>query len=228
MERTPDKVVRTKKLSRKTTPRKTPSSNKDSNLVFKKQKLNRVSSTKKKQSSQDPEDKSNESFEMVNDKLQRETFQIISDDVEINAAMTEKFKERDNSFGTDYLVCGIIGTQSTGKSTLLNNMFDCIFVECNAKEGRGQTTRGIWGSFVDEKKMLVLDIEGTDAMVRTKNDENAENKICLFGLLMSHVLFSKPIYSSYLVYVFHLFFEESNFDQINKITKQFFLFIYIY
>jgi hypothetical protein len=212
MERTPDKVVRTKKISRKTTPTKTPSSKKESNLVFKKQKPSRVSSTKKNPS-QDPEEKSNESFEMVNDKLQRETFQIISDDVEINESMTKKFRERDNSFGTDYLVCGIIGTQSTGKSTLLNNMFDCIFVECNAKEGRGQTTRGIWGSFVDEKNILVLDIEGTDAMVRTKNDENAENKICLFGLLMSHVLFSKPIYYSNFVYVFNLlFFKKSNFD----------------
>lgn len=207
MERTPDKVIRTKKISRNTTPRRTPSiSTKDSNLVLKKKKPSRVSSIKKKQSNQDPEEKSNESFEMINDKIQRETFQIISDHVEIDSAMAVKFKERDISFGTDYLVCGIIGTQSTGKSTLLNHMFDCVFVECNAKEGRGQTTRGIWGSFIDEKNILVLDIEGTDAMVRNKNDENAENKICLFGLLMSHVLFSKMICYSNFIYVFLLFF----------------------
>jgi ribosome biogenesis GTPase A len=142
--------------------------------------------------------KSTDSFEILQSSakgkksttLKRDKFQIISNDVEIDENMIQEFKNRSNDFKTDYLVFGIIGTQSTGKSTLLNFLFNCEFQMLDAKKGRRQTTKGIWGSFIDEKRMLVLDIEGSDSMERSLRDQNAENKICTFGLLMTHVLLS--------------------------------------
>ena len=127
----------------------------------------------------------------ASDMMVREKFQIISNDVEIDQDMIQEFKNKTNSFKTDYLIFGIIGTQSTGKSTLLNSIFDCRFDMLDSKKGRKQTTKGIWGSFIEDKRILVLDIEGSDSMERSIVDQNAENKICTFGLIMTHVLFSK-------------------------------------
>jgi len=124
----------------------------------------------------------------------REKFQIISNEVEIDEDMILEFKKRSDVFKTDYLIFGIIGTQSTGKSTLLNHLFNCTFDMLNAKKGRKQTTKGVWGSFINENRMLVLDIEGSDSMERSMADQNAENKICTFGLIMTHVLLSINIF----------------------------------
>lgn len=143
--------------------------------------------------------KSTDSFEVIaksgkkdsKEPKTREKFQIISNDVEIDTDMILEFKRRANLFQKDYLVFGIIGTQSTGKSTLLNHVFNCTFDMLDAKKGRKQTTKGIWGAFIDESKMLILDIEGSDSMERSMIDQNAENKICTFGLIMTHVLLSK-------------------------------------
>jgi len=127
----------------------------------------------------------------------REKFQIISNEVEIDEDMIDEFKKRSLDFKTDYLIFGIIGTQSTGKSTLLNHLFNCSFDMLNAKRGRKQTTKGVWGSFITESRMLVLDIEGSDSMERSMVDQNAENKICTFGLIMTHVLLSKTYFDSF-------------------------------
>jgi hypothetical protein len=139
--------------------------------------------------------KSTDSFEVLpksekKESKVREKFQIISNEVEIDEDMILEFKNRSAMFKTDYLIFGIIGTQSTGKSTLLNHLFNCTFDMLNAKQGRKQTTKGVWGSFINENRMLVLDIEGSDSMERSMVDQNAENKICTFGLIMTHVLLS--------------------------------------
>ena len=140
----------------------------------------------------EPMDKSIDSFETLEkDTSGQGIFQIISDDVEIDKTMIRQFASRAEDFNLDYKICGIIGTQSTGKSTLLNYLFDCNFKMLDSTMGRTQTTKGIWGSFIDDLRLLALDIEGSDSMVRNAKDQNAENKICTFGLLMSHVLLGR-------------------------------------
>ena len=133
-----------------------------------------------------------DSFEMLDREAPPPSvFQIISDDVEIDHTMIRQFAAKANDYQLNYKICGIIGTQSTGKSTLLNHLFDCSFTMLDSTMGRRQTTKGIWGSFIDDIRLLALDIEGSDSMDRNSSDQNAENKICTFGLLMSHVLLGR-------------------------------------
>ena len=51
-------------------------------------------------------------------------------------------RQHTDNLGNDYTVMGIIGAQSSGKSTLLNAMFDSNFRVMVSKERRQQTTRG--------------------------------------------------------------------------------------
>ncbi|KAL9335532.1 hypothetical protein Peur_072713 [Populus x canadensis] len=46
--------------------------------------------------------------------------------------------------GLSYAIVAIIGSQSSGKSTLMNQTFHTNFEEMKAYNGRGQTTKGIW------------------------------------------------------------------------------------
>ena len=70
-----------------------------------------------------------------------------------------------------YHVVSIIGGQSTGKSTLLNNLFGTSFDMMNSKLGRPQTTKGIWCACAKDGEMLVLDVEGTDGSEKKDNKE---------------------------------------------------------
>ena len=82
----------------------------------------------------------------------------------------------------------IIGCQSTGKSTLLNFLFDTSFDTLDATKGRNQTTRGIHLSFNPDCKSLVIDIEGTDSQVRGEDGQAFEHMSALFALAISDVL----------------------------------------
>ena len=46
--------------------------------------------------------------------------------------------------GSDYQTVAVIGCQSSGKSTLLNLLFDTTFEIMDETQGRQQTTKGIW------------------------------------------------------------------------------------
>ncbi|KAG6753347.1 hypothetical protein POTOM_043407 [Populus tomentosa] len=46
--------------------------------------------------------------------------------------------------GLSYAIVAIIGSQSSGKSTLMNQTFHTNFEEMDANNGRRQTTKGIW------------------------------------------------------------------------------------
>ncbi|KAF2861207.1 root hair defective 3 GTP-binding protein [Piedraia hortae CBS 480.64] len=92
--------------------------------------------------------------------------------------------------GFNYHLISVFGSQSTGKSTLLNYLFGTQFGVMSEQERR-QTTKGIWMSKNKKEKMadniLVMDVEGTDGRERGE-DQDFERKSALFALATSEVL----------------------------------------
>ncbi|KPM39432.1 Protein SEY1 [Neonectria ditissima] len=97
--------------------------------------------------------------------------------------------------GFNYHLISVFGSQSTGKSTLLNNLFGTEFSVMSETERR-QTTKGIWMSKNKRiesagtkmaDNILVMDVEGTDGRERGE-DQDFERKSALFALATSEVL----------------------------------------
>lgn len=124
---------------------------------------------------------------------EQNAFQLIDSQKKFNPdtlkILLNHFKTHNN-----YKVVSIIGTQSTGKSTLLNRVFNINFHVMNDKE-RKQTTKGVWfscsssiGSLeIEKESIFILDIEGTDGRERGE-DQDFERKSVLFALSVSDVL----------------------------------------
>ncbi|CAN1168733.1 Protein ROOT HAIR DEFECTIVE 3 homolog 1 [Linum perenne] len=83
-----------------------------------------------------------------------------------------------------------MGPQSSGKSTLLNNLFRTNFREMDAFRGRSQTTKGIWLAKCAEIEpcTLVMDLEGTDGRERGEDDTAFEKQSALFALAVSDIV----------------------------------------
>jgi GTPase Era involved in 16S rRNA processing len=93
------------------------------------------------------------------------------------------------SKGLDYSVLAIFGPQSSGKSTLLNQLFSTEFPTLDSRGGRHQVTLGVYTSKAKEDDILVFDMEGTDSKERGgQNNMGFERKISLFALSMAEVL----------------------------------------
>lgn len=99
--------------------------------------------------------------------------------------------------GFNYHLISVFGSQSTGKSTLLNHLFGTEFGVMSESD-RKQTTRGIWMSRNKRAhsdgvaknmadNILVMDVEGTDGRERGE-DQDFERKSALFALATSEVL----------------------------------------
>ncbi|KAF2006181.1 GTP-binding protein Sey1 [Amniculicola lignicola CBS 123094] len=96
--------------------------------------------------------------------------------------------------GFNYHLISVFGSQSTGKSTLLNFLFGTQFGVMSEQERR-QTTKGIWmsknkkegGGRTMAENILVMDVEGTDGRERGE-DQDFERKSALFALATSEVL----------------------------------------
>jgi GTPase Era involved in 16S rRNA processing len=88
--------------------------------------------------------------------------------------------------GFDYHCVAVFGSQSTGKSTLLNNLFGTGFDVMDMSKGRSQTTKGLWLSLAPQN-MLIMDVEGTDGRERGE-DQDFERKSALFSLATAEVL----------------------------------------
>jgi len=88
--------------------------------------------------------------------------------------------------GFNYHILSIFGSQSTGKSTLLNKLFNTKFQVMN-EQSRQQTTKGIWISQAEDSNLLILDVEGTDGRERGE-EQDFERKSALFTLAISEVL----------------------------------------
>ena len=88
----------------------------------------------------------------------------------------------------DYNLLSIIGTQSGGKSTILNEMFRTDFVQ-RVKGKSQQTTKGIRFALVEKAPpLIVFDTEGSDSKERSKDSEDISKKIALFSLMLSDVI----------------------------------------
>ncbi|VDB95922.1 unnamed protein product [Peniophora sp. CBMAI 1063] len=88
--------------------------------------------------------------------------------------------------GFDYNVVAVFGSQSTGKSTLLNRLFGTNF-DVMDETRRQQTTKGIWMCRGKGMNVMVMDVEGTDGRERGE-DQDFERKSALFSLASSEVL----------------------------------------
>ncbi|GAA6012285.1 hypothetical protein JCM11491_007082 [Sporobolomyces phaffii] len=88
--------------------------------------------------------------------------------------------------GFAYNVVAVFGSQSTGKSTLLNRLFETRFDVMDETERR-QTTKGIWMSKGRDMPVLVMDVEGTDGRERGE-DQDFERKSALFSMAVAEVL----------------------------------------
>ncbi|KAI1655754.1 root hair defective 3 GTP-binding protein [Daldinia decipiens] len=117
--------------------------------------------------------------------------QVIDEDKEFNENINAYLRATDVAdAGFNYHLISVFGSQSTGKSTLLNYLFGTEFNVMSEVERR-QTTKGIWmsknkrGSMADN--ILVMDVEGTDGRERGE-DQDFERKSALFALATSEVL----------------------------------------
>ncbi|KAI1961168.1 Dynamin-like GTPase that mediates homotypic ER fusion [Ophidiomyces ophidiicola] len=126
--------------------------------------------------------------------------QVVDEDKEFNPNVSKYLAyESVTPAGFNYHLISVFGSQSTGKSTLLNHLFRTHFSVMSETERR-QTTKGIWMSKnkrqADDQddnrckmadNILVMDVEGTDGRERGE-DQDFERKSALFALATSEVL----------------------------------------
>ncbi|KAF3931187.1 hypothetical protein ABW19_dt0204726 [Dactylella cylindrospora] len=126
--------------------------------------------------------------------------QVIDENKEFTPTMPEYLKATHVlQAGFSYHLISVFGSQSTGKSTLLNHLFNTSF-PVMSESRRQQTTKGIWMSLATDpdapqdsskpqmaKNILVMDVEGTDGRERGE-DQDFERKSALFALATSEVL----------------------------------------
>ncbi|KAI9689340.1 MAG: Dynamin-like GTPase that mediates homotypic ER fusion [Bathelium mastoideum] len=130
--------------------------------------------------------------------------QVIDEDKEFNDHLNAYLQyEAIVPVGFNYHLISVFGSQSTGKSTLLNTLFGTDF-GVMSEQDRKQTTKGIWMSKNKRKEVtspkkgtgeklrmadniLVMDVEGTDGRERGE-DQDFERKSALFALATSEVL----------------------------------------
>ncbi|PPQ70293.1 hypothetical protein CVT25_014615 [Psilocybe cyanescens] len=99
-------------------------------------------------------------------------------------AQIDKWGLRDVGFA--YNIVSVFGSQSTGKSTLLNRLFGTTF-DVMDETRRQQTTKGIWMCRAKDMNVMVMDVEGTDGRERGE-DQDFERKSALFSLASSEIL----------------------------------------
>lgn len=122
--------------------------------------------------------------------------QVIDENKEFNQNLNNYLAiEKVTPAGFNYHIISVFGSQSTGKSTLLNHLFKTSF-GVMAENERRQTTKGIWmsknkrenqGEKTMADNVLVMDVEGTDGRERGE-DQDFERKSALFALATSEVL----------------------------------------
>ncbi|KAG6874499.1 Dynamin-like GTPase that mediates homotypic ER fusion [Termitomyces sp. Mi166 len=113
--------------------------------------------------------------------------QIIDDEKRFTPDLTAQIERWGlQDVGFDYNLVAVFGSQSTGKSTLLNRLFETTF-DVMDETRRQQTTKGIWMCRGKGMNVMVMDVEGTDGRERGE-DQDFERKSALFSLASSEVL----------------------------------------
>ncbi|KAH9987006.1 RHD3/Sey1 [Russula compacta] len=113
--------------------------------------------------------------------------QIINDEKQFTSNLKDQISAWGlHDAGFDYNLVAVFGSQSTGKSTLLNRLFGTNF-DVMDESKRQQTTKGIWMCRGRDMNVLVMDVEGTDGRERGE-DQDFERKSALFSLASSEVL----------------------------------------
>lgn len=120
-------------------------------------------------------------------------YPIIDENGEFNTGLSKYMKECKFNFGekdSRIHVISIIGSQSTGKSTLLNLLFNTNFKIMGDEIKR--TTQGILISPVENSNILILDNEGVDGYEnyqdRYGNKQKLERKLALFSIYTSDIV----------------------------------------
>jgi hypothetical protein len=104
------------------------------------------------------------------------------------------------SASREYRVVAVVGCQSGGKSTLVNDAFGTHFPVLDApKSGRRRTTLGIWAAASAGPRtnsqngargspVVVLDVEGSDSRERGDGAKSFESRTTLFSLAIADVV----------------------------------------
>ncbi|KAF8070100.1 RHD3/Sey1 [Lyophyllum atratum] len=116
-----------------------------------------------------------------------ERIQIVNDEKEFTPDLGSQIARWGlREAGFEYNVVAVFGSQSTGKSTLLNRLFGTTF-DVMDETRRQQTTKGIWMCRGKDMNVMVMDVEGTDGRERGE-DQDFERKSALFSLASSEIL----------------------------------------
>lgn len=128
----------------------------------------------------------------------QDAIQIIDENKQFNGEILD-YITATSRLAAMHRIISVFGSQSTGKSTLLNHLFNTNF-DVMDEVNRQQTTKGIWlatspgvstlKKVKDQENsdnVLVMDVEGTDGRERGE-DQDFERKAALFALSTSEVL----------------------------------------
>lgn len=129
-----------------------------------------------------------------------DAIQVVNEDKKFNQRLIEYIENTTpiSSIENNYHIISVFGSQSTGKSTLLNKLFNTNF-DVMDETKRQQTTKGIWLAYSPAvnsnclkkgntlENIFVMDVEGTDGRERGE-DQDFERKSALFALSTSEVL----------------------------------------
>eukprot|EP00792_Barthelona_sp_PAP020_P007191 TRINITY_DN3121_c2_g1_i1.p1 TRINITY_DN3121_c2_g1~~TRINITY_DN3121_c2_g1_i1.p1 ORF type:complete len:741 (+),score=247.87 TRINITY_DN3121_c2_g1_i1:54-2276(+) len=119
------------------------------------------------------------------------SFQMINEEAKFCDHLQDFLNYR--VYEQDIKIISVIGPQSSGKSTILNCLFDTDFAIREPEAIGTQTTLGIWVQSSSEGK-LILDCEGSDSIQRNA-DESFEKKFGLMSFVLSDILFVNIWYS---------------------------------
>jgi len=121
--------------------------------------------------------------------MERPFVQIIDDKLSTTPLLpTYLIENQLNAWEKQYHTVAVMGCQSSGKSTILNYLFDTAFPIMNNKVSRCQTTKGVYISFHPDIKIFILDLEGTDSKERGDMGKKFEQSTALFALALSDIL----------------------------------------
>lgn len=98
--------------------------------------------------------------------------------------------EEHEALGAEPLkIISVLGAQSSGKSTLLNLLFDTEFVVGQRSAVATATTKGIFASkTARDGSMVVLDVEGSDSRERGRNGRVFQEQCGSFATAISDVI----------------------------------------